>query len=424
MQNGWVAADRTAEAGSRTLDYAYEDWAVAQVAKAVGKTADAKYFLKRSNNYKNLYNASTGFMQARNLNGSWANGSWTEGDQWVYTNDVMHDVSGLIALKGGNAKFASWLDGYFAGGHNNHTNEPSHHVPYLYDYSGQPWRTQELVRQIANANYRNAPDGLSGNDDCGQMSAWYLLSAMGFYPVNPASGQYAVGSPFFDRVELQLPGASRPLVITSPGAASRPYVQGLSLNDSPITKPFLSHADLTGGGNLAFTMNEAPQSWAASTTPPPPDPNLARFKPVKMINGTPATQWNKPTENAVDGDPTTMAQSTSSAPWSLQADLGSTTTMRRVVVNPDWENYPVSYDIKVSDNGTDWTTVASEADSGGTAGCADHGVTRCGQLHTYTFPLVNARYVLLSVNNWVSAKTGGPASGYGWALREFQVYAE
>jgi predicted alpha-1,2-mannosidase len=424
MKNGWVAADHTAEAGTRTLDYAYEDWAVAQVAKAVGKTDDAEYFLNRSNNYKNLYNAATGFMQARNLDGSWANGGWTEGDQWVYTNDVLHDVPGLIALKGGNAKFASWLDSYFAGGHNNHTNEPSHHVPYLYDYSGQPWRTQELVRRIANANYHSAPDGLSGNEDCGQMSAWYLFSAMGFYPVNPASGQYAVGSPFFDTVTLKLPGARRPLVITSPDAASRPYVQALKLNGKNITKPFLSQADLMGGGQLKFTMNAAPQAWGASTTPPPPDLNLAHFKPVKMINGNPATQWGKPTENAVDGDLETMTQSTTSDPWSLQVDLGGATSVGRVAVSPDWENYPVSYDIKVSTDGTNWTTVTSEADSGGTVGCAEHGVTRCGQPHTYTFNPVKARYVQLSVNSWASAKTGAPATGYGWALREFGVYAQ
>ncbi|MCF3133643.1 GH92 family glycosyl hydrolase [Streptomyces olivochromogenes] len=421
-KNGWVAADRTAEAGTRTLDFAYEDYAVAQVAKAVGKTADAEYFLKRSKNYKNLYNTATGLMQARKLDGSWADGAWTEGDEWVYTNDVLHDVPGLMALKGGKAEFASWLDRYFAGGHNNHTNEPSHHIPYLYDYAGRPWRTQELVRQIANSNYRNAPDGLSGNEDCGQMSAWYLFSAMGFYPVNPASGQYAVGSPFFDKVTLNLPGAHRPLVITSPHAASRPYVQALKLNGKSIAKPFLSHKALMGGGRLDFTMNEAPQAWGAST--PPPAPDLAHFKPVKMINGTPAREWGKPSENAVDGSLSSMAQSTTGAPWSLQVDLGRVTTVGRTTVTPDWENYPVSYDIKTSKDGTNWTTVARESDSGGTTGCADHGVTRCGQPHTYTVEPTQARYVQLAVSKWVSAKTGRPAPDYGWALGEFEVYAK
>ncbi|WP_344635247.1 GH92 family glycosyl hydrolase [Kitasatospora cystarginea] len=423
LKNGWVAADHTAEAGTRTLDYSYEDWAVAQVAKATGNTADAAYFSNRSANYKKQYNAATGFMQARNLDGSWAEGAWTEGDQWVYTNDVLHDVPGLIALKGGDASYSDWLDGYFAGGHNNQTNEPSHHVPYLYDYAGRPWRTQQLVRRIAGSNYHNAPDGLSGNEDCGQMSAWYLFSAMGFYPVNPASGQYVVGSPFFDKVTLDLPGTSRPLVISSPNAPSSPYVQALSLNGRAITEPFLRHEDLTGGGELDFTMNTAPQAWSATTTPPPPSVDLALDRPVRMINGNPAANWGKPTENAVDGDPSTMAQSTGSAPWSLQVDLGATTTLGRAVVNPDWENYPVSYDVEVSTGGTDWTTVASEASSGGTTGCAEHGVTTCGQIHTYTFAPTRARYVRLSVNSWVSARTGAPADGYGWGLREFEVYA-
>ncbi|MDA3627162.1 GH92 family glycosyl hydrolase [Saccharopolyspora sp. WRP15-2] len=267
-QNGWVAADRTAESASRTLDYAYEDWAVAQVAKAVGKTDDAEMFLRRSANYKKLYNPATGFMQARNLDGSWAIGGWTEGDRWVYTLDVLHDVPGLMDLMGGQEKFAAWLDDYFAGGHNNHTNEPSHHVAYLYDDAGQPWKTQEAVRRIAAANYANRTDGLSGNEDCGQMSAWYVLSSLGIYPVNPASATYAVGSPFFDRAWVQLPNAPRPLTISAPGAATNQYVKSLSLNGQGINHPVLSHADLLRGGTLRFAMSDTPQGWGASSTPP------------------------------------------------------------------------------------------------------------------------------------------------------------
>jgi len=421
-EKGWVAADQTAESASRTLDYAYEDWAVAQVAKAVGNTTDEQFFLNRSKNYKNLFNTSTGLMQARKYDGSWTTGGWTEGNEWVYTNDVMHDMPGLIALKGGSAAYATWLDSYFAGGRNNHTNEPSHHIPYLYDYAGQPWKTQEKVREIAAANYKATPDGLSGNDDCGQMSAWYLFSAMGFYPVNPASGEYAVGSPMFDKVTLDLPGTTTPLVISSQGAATKKYVQGLSKNGTDITKPFLKHSDLTSGGNLTFTMNAAPQAWGATT--PPPSSNLATGKAVTMVNGTEATNWGKPVANAVDGNVATMAQSTTSAPWSLRVDLGANTVAGRMEVNPEWKNYASSYDLKVSQDGTNWTTVASEADAGGTTGCAAHGVTKCGQLRSYQFPAVTARYVLLSVNSWVNATTGQPAaSGYGWSLAEFGVFA-
>ncbi|WP_329168021.1 GH92 family glycosyl hydrolase [Streptomyces sp. NBC_01267] len=422
-QNGWVAADHTSEAGSRTLDYAYEDWAVAQIAKKLGKTDDAKFFLERSNNYKKLFNPATGFMQARNLDGSWANGGWSEGDQWVYTTDVMHDIPGLIDLKGGKEKFASWLDSYFAGGHNNHTNEPSHHAAYLYDFAGQPWKTQEQVRRIAHDNYANSADGLSGNEDCGQMSAWYVLSSLGIYPANPASGQYTVGSPFFDKAVLHLPATSRPLVISAPGAATKPYVQSLSLNGRKITKPFLNHADLVHGGNLKFTMNSAPQAWAATSTPPAADPDLAFGKPVTMINGTSAFGWGKPVEDAVDNDPSTMAQSKDSAPWSLKVDLGAATSVGRMVVDPDWENYPKTYSLKVSTDGENWTTVAAEADSGGTTGCADKGVTTCGQTHAYSFAPVNARYVLLDVTDWTNAKTGTrPTEGWGWALDELEVY--
>lgn len=421
-QNGWVAADHTAEAGSRTLDYAYEDWAVAQVAQKAGKHDDADFFLKRSKNYKNLFNSSTGLMQAHNADGSWASGGWTEGNEWVYTLDVLHDIPGLIDLKGGKEEFASWLDSYFAGGHNNRTNEPSHHAAYLYDYAGQPWKTQERVRRIAKENYTNSPDGLSGNEDAGQMSAWYVLSSLGIYPVNPASDQYAIGTPFFDKAVLHLGKASRPLVISAPGAATKPYVQSLSLNGHSITEPSLSHAQLLRGGNLKFTMNSAPQAWAAASTPPPADPNLAHDKPVAMLNGTPANDWNHPVEAAVDGDTSTFAQSKDGAPWSLKVDLGSATTMDRMVVDPDWENYPKKYDLKVSTDGENWTTVAAEADSGGTADCAAHGLTTCGQKHAYAFRQVRARYVLLDVDSWVSARTGTPATGWGWALREFGVY--
>ncbi|MFF2506562.1 GH92 family glycosyl hydrolase [Streptomyces sp. NPDC058067] len=264
-ENGWVAADRTAESASRTLDYAYEDWAVAQVAKAVGKNDDAEMFLERSANYKKLYDPATGFMRPRNLDGSWGDETyaWTEGDKWVYTLDVLHDVPGLIDLMGGRKKFASWLDSYFAGGHNNHTNEPSHHTAYLYDDAGQPWKTQEKVREIAAANYANRTDGLSGNEDCGQMSAWYVLSSLGIYPVNPASAKYAVGSPFFDRAEVRLPAAAHPLTITAKGAAKKPYVQSLSLNGRSVDQPVLSHADLLKGGRLRFTMSDKRENWGS-----------------------------------------------------------------------------------------------------------------------------------------------------------------
>ena len=186
-QLGFVPNDKTAEAASRTLEDAYDDWCVAQVAKALGKTKDYEFFLNRSLNYKHIFNPATGFMQAKNSDGSWASekDGWTEGDHWVYTFAVFHDLPGLEALMGGPEKYNSLLDQHFAGGHNHHDNEPSHHYPYLYDFSGEPWKTQAKARQVANAEYANLPSGIDGDDDCGQMSAWYLFSAFGFYPVKP-----------------------------------------------------------------------------------------------------------------------------------------------------------------------------------------------------------------------------------------------
>jgi predicted alpha-1,2-mannosidase len=167
------------------------------VAKSLGRTADYNFFLQHSLNYKHLFNPKTGFMQARNSDGSWASpaAGWTEGGPWVYTWDVLHDIPGLIQLLGGKDKYNARLDSYFAGDYNRHSNEPSHQVGYLYDFGGQPWKTQQKVREIADDKYANQPSGLDADDDCGQMSAWYIFTALGFYPVNPASGDYMIGSP-------------------------------------------------------------------------------------------------------------------------------------------------------------------------------------------------------------------------------------
>jgi len=206
-QLGYIPDDKTAEDASSTLEESYDDWCVAQVAKALGKTSDYEYFLRRSLNYKLLFNPATGFMQARNSDGSWADPSfgWTEGDKWVYTWAELHDIPGLMQLMGGADKFNAELDEHFRGGHNQHDNEPSHHYGYLYDYSGQPWKTQSKVREIAAKFYANDPGGIDGDDDCGQMSAWYIFTALGFYPLNPASGDYLIGSPLYSKITFDLP---------------------------------------------------------------------------------------------------------------------------------------------------------------------------------------------------------------------------
>jgi len=263
LANGWVAADRTAEAGSRTLDYAFDDYCVARVASLTGHPDVAEALLGRSANYRTLWNASTGFIQSRNLDGSWAGDGWTEGTKWPYLFGALHDIRGLRNLMGLEL-FRARLDEHFAAGWNKHDNEPSHHIPYLYGYASQPSKTQAQVRSIARASYLTDPGGLCGNDDLGQMSAWYLFTAMGFYPVNPASGEYVVGAPLFDSLVVDLPGTARPLEMVAHGAATAPYVAGLTVDGVTRDQPFLQHADIASGGRIEFTMSTEPTTWGGS----------------------------------------------------------------------------------------------------------------------------------------------------------------
>jgi len=264
-QTGFVGVDQHTEAGSRTLDYAFDDFAVSVVARETGHDDVADFLLTRSQNYRKIFNNATGFMEARVSNGSWAgeDAGWTEGDKWTYTFDVMHDVPGLIGLKGGNESFVDFLDQHFDGGHNDHRNEPSHHIPYLYALAGAPSKAQARIRSLASEDYNDTVFGLAGNEDCGQMSAWWLFSALGFYPVNPSSTSYVVGTPFFDKVTVELPGTNRSLVILAPGAATKPYVRSMTMNGRNVTEPVLSHEEIIGGGEFVFEMSETPQSWGS-----------------------------------------------------------------------------------------------------------------------------------------------------------------
>ncbi|KAH9853218.1 glycoside hydrolase family 92 protein [Lenzites betulinus] len=266
--HGWVASDIHSEAASRTLDYSYDDYAVSVLATALGKTDDAARFRARAFSAPfTIFNNDTGFMEARNANGSWAgpDAGWTEGDKWAYTFDVVHDVGALVERRGGNASFVVFLDAHFDGGHNDHTNEPSHHIPYLYSLAGAASKSQERVREIAKDNYNNSVNGLSGNEDCGQMSAWYIFSTLGFYPVDPVSGEYVIGTPFFDKVTLDLPNAPQPLVITSAGAPTKPYIHSVTVNGRALGAPILKHTDIASGGHIQFAMSGVPQGWASET---------------------------------------------------------------------------------------------------------------------------------------------------------------
>ncbi|OBZ65464.1 hypothetical protein A0H81_14551 [Grifola frondosa] len=267
--HGFVASDVHSEAASRTLDYAYDDYAVSVLASALSKPDDAAHFRARALSAPfTIFNNDTDFMEARNADGAWAgqDAGWTEGDMWAYTFDVVHDVSSDSSnWRGGNASFVAFLDEHFDGGHNDHTNEPSHHIPYLYALAGAASKTQERVREIAKGNHNNSVDGLSGNEDCGQMSAWYLFSALGFYPVNPVSNEYVIGTPFFDKVTIDLPNATRPLVITSMGAADKPYIKNVIVNGRTLQSPIITHQQIASGGEIVFEMSADPQSWASST---------------------------------------------------------------------------------------------------------------------------------------------------------------
>ncbi|HJQ35413.1 MAG TPA: GH92 family glycosyl hydrolase [Pyrinomonadaceae bacterium] len=279
MKLGYVPQDKTDESVSRTLEFAYDDFCVAQLAKAAGRMDDYEVLMNRAKNYRNLYDPAKGFMRPRLADGRWDEESWnskdermpgfTEGGPWTYLFCEMQDVPGMVELVGGPEKFAAKLEENFTGGHYHHDNEPGHHYTYLFDYVGRAWRTQELVRETMRTKYQNAPDGLSGNDDCGQMSAWYIFSAMGFYPVTPGSDVYALGSPLFEKATVRLPGPfyrKGPFtVIAKNQSPENVYVQSATLNGRRLRAPFIKHSDIANGSTLVFVMGPRPnKDWGGA----------------------------------------------------------------------------------------------------------------------------------------------------------------
>ncbi|BAV07942.1 alpha-1,2-mannosidase, putative [Filimonas lacunae] len=286
---GYMPENIQTQSVSITLEMAYDDWCVAQLAKKLGKTADYQRFLHRSQYYQNLYNHQTHFFQSKDDKGNWmapfdplkygSNGGnpFTEGNAWQYYWYVPHDVPQLITLTGGNQAFISKLDSFFTLSHNTeeinnnasgfigqyaHGNEPSHHVAYLYNYAGQPWKTQYYVQKIMRELYNNGSSGYAGNDDCGEMSAWYVFSALGFYPVNPANGVYAIGSPLLAHAKLQLPGGKTFTIRTHTSSDNDIYIQSATLNGKPYTHTYIRHSDIMQGGTLEFTLGPQPAtSW-------------------------------------------------------------------------------------------------------------------------------------------------------------------
>ncbi|CAN5495269.1 GH92 family glycosyl hydrolase [soil metagenome] len=290
MKLGFVPIDREPEAASKTVEYAYDDWAIARMARALGRIDVAETFDKRAGYWRNSFDAATGFVRARKADGSFRTpfdptainygSDYTEGNAWQYSWFMPQDQAGLIAALGGDAKTVAKLDAMFdfdnskvdyshaediAGliGQYIHGNEPSHHVAYLYDFAGAPWRTQERLKQIVDSQYKPTVDGLSGNDDLGQMSAWLVFTGLGFYPVTPGSGEYVIGRPFVDRAVLNLPDGKTFAVIADHLSDANRYVGRVTLNGQSLDRSFIRDAEIRAGGELRFTMQATPnKAWA------------------------------------------------------------------------------------------------------------------------------------------------------------------
>ena len=292
-KNNYVAYDEdsTNETVAKTLEYAIADACVAKVAKLLGETKDYKYFLKRSQAYRNVFDKRVGFMRGRDAKGNWREpfnpfhavhrmDDYTEGNAWQYTWLVPQDVHGLIDCFGGEKPFLTKLDSLFfvtgdmgkeaspdiSGliGQYAHGNEPSHHVLYMYNYAGEPWKGQKLIRQVLHEMYNNAKDGLSGNEDVGQMSAWYVISSLGLYQVEPAGGKFVFGSPLFDEATVQLPKGKTLTIRAIGNTPENVYVQSVRWNGKPYTKSYILYKDIMGGGELEFTMGPKPSKFGTA----------------------------------------------------------------------------------------------------------------------------------------------------------------
>ena len=297
---GYIPSELEQESVTKTLEYAYDDWAIAQMAHALGRERDTDLFLERAAYYANVYDSSTGFMRGRTAGGRWVepfdpkrsshrvNTDYTEGNAWQHSWFAPHDVRGLIGLMGGDGAFIAKLDALFAAdsavtgedaspdisgliGQYAHGNEPSHHIAYLYSYAGAPWKTQAAVRQILETLYDASPDGLAGNEDCGQLSAWYVFGALGFYPVDPVGGVYVIGSPLFEEASIEVGEGKSFSVIARNVSRRRRYVQSATLDGEPFSRSYLRHEEIMRGGTLELRMGSQPNhEWGSAMAQRPP----------------------------------------------------------------------------------------------------------------------------------------------------------
>ena len=296
---GYIPWNLQNESVSKTLEYCYDDWCIAQMAKFIGNESDYKLFMERAAYYRNLFDPTTGFMRGKDSSGEWKSpfdplyanhrdDEYTEGNAWQYTWFVPHDVQGLVDLMGGKEAFTNKLDQLFSidqdvkGDHASpdisgligqyaHGNEPSHHIAYLYNYVGQAWKCQEKVNEILRVMYDNDPEGICGNEDCGQMSAWYVLSSMGFYPVNAAEGVYVIGAPLFDKVTIPLDAGKEFVIEAKQLTKTNIYIQAVELNGESLKRSFIYHHEIEDGGKLIFEMGREPNKtlWTNKEAFPP-----------------------------------------------------------------------------------------------------------------------------------------------------------
>ncbi len=273
---------------SEVMEFSYNDWCIAEMAKHLGKEKDYQQYQKRAQFYKNYFDASTGFMRPRNEDGSWltpfdpteGTHHFVEGNSYQYSLFAPHDINSLIDSIGGDVKFDKWLDNLFTiqSKHDNvivdatgligqyaHGNEPSHHMAYLYNYIGKPWKTQSLIRQILETLYDDKPDGISGNEDCGQMSAWYIMSAMGFYPVCPGEPTYVIGTPIFDEVTIHLENGKKFTIKAENVSLQNKYIQSVTLNGEKYNRSYFSHSEILNGSTFVFKMGDKPnKKWGSA----------------------------------------------------------------------------------------------------------------------------------------------------------------
>jgi predicted alpha-1,2-mannosidase len=315
---GYTPVDKVTESVPNTLELAYDDWCIAQLAKELGEKSDYELFMKRAGNYVNLWDSETQFMRPKKADGAFLealngreqeivtegnhhyykyfdpllvgrrpNRYYTESNAWQYIWSVQHDPQGLIDLFGGNAAFVKKLDTFFEMdptislpkyvgvvgtiGQYVHGNQPSHHVAYLYNYAGQPWKSQERVREVCEELYRSGPGGLCGNEDMGSLSSWYVLSSMGIYAVTPGLPVYTVGSPMFGEAKLSLANNKTFVIKAVNNSKENRYIQSATLNGQSFNRTWINHDEITKGGELVFEMGPMPnKKWGVGKDAIPP----------------------------------------------------------------------------------------------------------------------------------------------------------